>query len=170
MSLLHQQKKTYMRYLAHCFSILVLFGLIACSDDGHSIEKDIKGVWAQETYMEDVNHISRGEYHFKDDGQLEVLRIELDIDSREVLGYRSRILGNYGINGNKLSFYNLVMYSNDDTTGPFTELENLTKVAEGGAYDVTCQIEERGKKLTFIYPPCGPLENCIGTITLMKAD
>ena len=163
-------KQNKMKYLASCISVISCLVMTSCSEDDHLTGYEIKGVWAMETHLDADNRISRLVYDFKDDGLLEVLRIEVDNDSREVLGYRSRTIGNYATDENKLSFYNLTMYSTDDTKEPFTDLENLIKESEGGAYDVTYRIEEKGKTLIFTYPPCGPFAICIPTTTLVKAE
>lgn len=166
-------KKLIMKLTAFLFyAFILIFVFSSCSKE-HVItlnEENIKGVWFEEVTLEENNRISRLEYTFKDDNILEVLRIEIGKDSRDVLGYRYRTSGNYKLEGNQLSFYNLVNYCNDDTQVSFTEIENLRLVreGEGDSYTVTCKFEDNGKKLTFIYSPCGELANCIDHLTLTK--
>lgn len=166
-------KKTIMKRTVFPFCAFILISVFLSCSKEHVItlnEENIKGVWFEEVTLEENNRISRVEYTFKDDNILEVLRIEIGKDSRDVLGYRYRTSGNYKLEGNQLSFYNLVDYCNDDTQGSYTEIENLRLVreGEGDSYTVTCKFEDNGKKLTFIYSPCGELANCIDHLTLTK--
>jgi len=164
-----------MRTIAFCFlSALLVFALTRCSKD----EKipvnigDVTGIWYEEDSLVDYNRISRLEYNFKADSSLEIQRIELDINTREVLGYRYRTIGDYMLVGDKLSFLNQVSYGNDDTKGPYTEIENLKLIPDenGISYTITCRFGDNGNKLVFIYPPCGELANCIGSKTLTKKE
>jgi hypothetical protein len=162
-----------MKLIAYCFhTFFLIMAFISCSKEDKITlnNENLKGVWFEENYLEEYNRISRLEYIFKKDNSLEILRKEIDKNSREILGYRYRTLGNYRLDGDQLSFNNLVSYSNDDTQGPYTEIENLQLVeeSEGSSYTITCKFEESGKKLIFIYPPCGELANCIGSETLIK--
>jgi hypothetical protein len=145
---------------------------LSCSkDDRDNINyDDILGIWYQEEYLEEYDRISRLEYNFREDQTLEVLRIEIKSDSRNVLGYRFRTLGNYELFNNQISFFNLICYGNNDTKEAYTELENLELVdnSVNDHYTVTCKIEDSGKKIIFIYPPCGPTQNCIGSKTLLR--
>jgi hypothetical protein len=163
-------KYNKIKYLASCISVISCLVMTSCSEDDDLTGYEIKGVWAMETHLEADSRISRLIYDFKDDGQVEVLTIEIDHSSGDILGYRSRTIGNYATHDNKLSFYNLTVYTNNDTDAPFSDLENLIKQSDGGAYDVTYSIEERGKKLIFTHPPCGPFDNCIPTTTLVRAE
>ena len=147
--------------------IIILALIAGCKDDNLS-EADIKGVWVDEEFLEDYNRISKLEYNFKTDNTVEILRTELNMDSRAVLGYRHRAIGNYIVSGNKLSFSNLVTYNNDDTIAQYSPLEDLLKESEDNAYEVTFTIGSN--KLTLTYPPCGPLANCIGTMTLVRQN
>jgi hypothetical protein len=155
-------------YVIAMYMIIILALIAGCKDDNLS-EATIKGVWTEEEILEDYNRISKVEYNFKTDNTVEILRIELNVDSRAVLGYRHRTIGNYVVSGNKLSFSNLVSYNNDDTIAPYSPLEDLVKTSEGDAYEVTFAISD-SNKLTLTYPPCGPLENCIETKTLIMQD
>ncbi len=150
-----------------CFIIIC----ISCSKEETLLNREnLVGVWYEEDYPEEVSRISRLEYHFKEDHTIEILRIEIEQDSGEILGYRYRSYGNYKLENDQLSFYNLVSYCNDDTKGSYTEIENLKLVNEneGDSFTVTCKLEKNGQSLIFIYPPCGELANCIGSKTLIK--
>jgi hypothetical protein len=164
-----------MRPVAFCFlTALLILAFTRCSED----EKipvsigDVTGTWYEEDSLVEYNRISRLEYNFKADSSLEIRRIELDINTREVLGYRYRTLGDYMLVGDKLSFLNQVSYCNDDTKGSYTDINNLQSVPDenGISYTITCKFEDNDTKLVFIYPPCGALANCIGSKTLLKGN
>jgi hypothetical protein len=162
-----------MKPIAFCYlNCFLLLAILSCSKkDKINLNNDkIIGVWYEEQIQEEDNRISRLEYHFKEDGVLEVLRIEIEKNSRIVLGYRYRRIGNYKLESDQLTFYNLLSYSNDDTKGPYTEIEKLEILteSEGISYTITYKFEENDKKLIFIYPPCDPAANCIGSTTLIK--
>jgi hypothetical protein len=160
-----------MRSIFFLTSFILLIVLSCSKDDRDDLNvNDILGIWYQEDFLQEYGRISRLEYNFKDDHTLEVLRIELNSDSRDLLGYRYRTLGNYALINNQISFFNLSSYSNNDSQGSYTELENLDLVdgSVDDQYTVTCKLEDGGKKIVFIYPPCGPAENCIGSTTLIK--
>ena len=131
---------------------------------------DVTGTWYEQDTLVEYNEISRLEYTFKADSSLEILRIELDIHTGIVLGYRYRTVGDYMLVGDKLSFINQVSYENDDTKGMFTDINSLQPVPDenGISYTITCKFEDNDTKLVFIYPPCGALANCIGSKTLLK--
>jgi hypothetical protein len=145
------------------------FGFIGCHTDSTVNPPDIKGTWREEIYVEGFNTISQLEYDFKEEGVVQILRIEIDKDSKEILGYRHKTTGSYKQSGNKLSFYNLTIYNNDDSKGFYSELQGLIKESEGGSYHITVEVGENGNKLTFIYPSCGELANCIRTQTLIRS-
>jgi hypothetical protein len=164
-----------MRSIAFCFlSTLLLLAFTRCSED----EKipvnigDVTGTWYEEDSLIEYNRISRLEYTFKADSSLEILRIELDLHTGQVLGYRYRTVGDYMLVGDKLSFINQVSYGNDDLKGSYSDINNLQLVVNenGISYTIAIRFEDNGKKLVFIYPPCGELANCIGSKTLLKGD
>jgi hypothetical protein len=164
-----------MRPVAFCFlTALFILAFTRCSED----EKipvtigDVTGTWYEEASLVEYNRISRLEYNFKADSSLEIRRIELDINNREVLGYRYRALGDYMLVGDKLSILNQVSYGNDDTKAPYTQIGNLQLIPDenGISYTISCKFGDNGKKLVFIYPPCGELANCIGSKTLLKGN
>jgi hypothetical protein len=160
-----------MRSILLLSSFLLLIAISCSKDDRADLDvNDILGIWYQEDFLQEYGRISRLEYNFKDDLSLEVLRIELNPDTRDVLGYRFRTLGNYALLNSQISFFNLTSYTNNDTQGSYTELENLDLINDSvnSQYTVTCKIEDGGNKIVFIYPPCGPAANCIGSTTLIK--
>lgn len=82
-----EQKTSPMKFLLCFFLLLTCF---SCSkEDAVSPSgNQILGIWSQEDSLPEDNRISKLQYHFKEDNTLEILRIELDASSKQVLEYR----------------------------------------------------------------------------------
>ena len=158
-----------MKLSAICLFTCFFFAFAGCDNDIALNTMNVEGIWREEMYDEEFDRISRLEYTFKEAGVLQILRIEVDKDSGEFLGYRHKATGNYLLSGNKLSFYNVTRYSNDDSKTTYSELEDLIKASEGESFDVTFEIQDDGKRLTFFYTPCDDSGMCLGTQTFIKA-
>lgn len=127
------------------------------------------GMWFNEVELPDFNRISKLQYSFKADNTIEVVRIELDSQSKKVLGYRYKSTGNFRIVGDQLFFSNWVSYVNDDTRGSYSALDDLQYVKEIPPNStLTHRFEKQGQQLTFINPPCQDTFNCIGSQTFFK--
>jgi hypothetical protein len=160
--------KTISLFFCACMLSTVFTG---CAEEKNFLyeEDDLQGIWYEEQYYEDEHRISRLQYHFMENNVLEVLRIEIDANLHSILGYRFRTTGNYKLEGDQLTFYNLSSYMNNDTETDYAALENLQPVDENEtSYTVTIELSEIIRRLILIYPPCGPAENCIGSTTLKK--
>lgn len=102
-----------------------------------------------------------------------MFRKTLDITTQEILGYTFKQLGGFNVDGNQLTFFNIESFSN--LTGePFTEIENLTQRyptepnSGFNSFSVKIEFKNNNNTLIFIYPPCGPAENCIDSQTFKK--
>lgn len=134
-------------------------------------EETLMGVWYEEFSIEEENQISRLEYFFNDANKYEVLRKRIDITTGVVLGYRHRQLGDYKIENDQLTFYNLETYSNDDIQGSYADINSLKLISQSeNSYSVTIEFRDSEKTLIFIYPPCPPNANCIGQKTLKRGE
>src|SRR5688500_16879711 len=123
-----------MKLSAVCLFTCFFFAFTGCDSDSALNTTNVEGVWREEIYVEEFDRISRLEYTFNEAGVLEILRIEIDKDSGEILGYRHKATGNYKQSGNKLSVYNMTRYSNDDSKTTYSQLEDLIKTSEGELY------------------------------------
>lgn len=164
-----------MRRIVLCFVFLTLiWSVTGCSNESDNLLKvgDLRGVWVIETPLEEYGWISRLEYRFGEDGIVEILMIALDIRSRDILGYRYWALKKYSLERDQLTLKTLSVHVNDDAQHSYIDLDNLQlqKEAEGEESTFTCRIEGDGNELVFVYPPCGPLENCIGSQAFMRED
>ncbi|HEX2935307.1 MAG TPA: hypothetical protein VHO72_08125 [Bacteroidales bacterium] len=154
-----------MKSILFWFLALTFF---ACSKETSNEDK-IVGKWFNSDTLRELNRISIAQYDFRADNSLEVLRIEHDLNTKEILGYRYRSTGNYKLEGQQLSFSLQKSYTNDDALRSYSSIEDLKlldKPVEN--YMVTCKFGENYKTITFVYPPCGPAENCIGSMTYWR--
>jgi hypothetical protein len=136
--------------------LLILVVFVGCSKKirDNSYDKIIIGVWINDYTDDEYSRISRIQYSFKEDNTLEILRIEMDVNTRKILGYRYKSNRNYWLDGNQLSFSNIVNYTNDGTQGVYSAIEDLKLVSENSPYSaVTCKFEDNNSKLTFINKP-----------------
>jgi len=110
------------------------------------------------------------QYDFRADSSFEIVRVEKNVNTGEVLGYRYRRIGKYGVADDKLTFSQFATYDNVDSIAPYSSIEDL-RLVEGDSieYHVTCTFEEQDNKLIFTYPPCGPFTMCITSDTLTRA-
>ena len=165
--------KSFLKYnlLFLTFNFIIL-GCTANDEHFDFNKQNLLGTWHKMYIDEDQNQIMKFEYHFKNDGTYEVLGSVSDATSEELLGYWTRETGSFSLNGNKLLFTNIKSYFNNDQTRSFTELENL-ELQHSNFYNsnsVTIEFDDFMRKLIFIYPPCGPNESCVGSLTLDKSS
>ncbi|QMU29772.1 hypothetical protein [Adhaeribacter radiodurans] len=152
-----------------CFFLLLTFFSCSKEDAVSPSGKQILGIWFQEDSLPEDNRISKLQYHFKEDNTLEILRIELDANSRQVLGYRYRSTARFSLVKDQLSFSDFTNYIHNDSLGSYSSLQDLKAATpQLNGYIVTCKLEDKGRKLTFIYPPCKDTFNCIGAQTFSK--
>jgi hypothetical protein len=156
------------KLITFCIFLIIVINSCSKYDNLKPNIENIKGIWFEERIIEENKSIYRREYNFNNDNLIEILGINIDKESKKVLGYSFRQLGNYKLENDQLTFYNLSSYYNDYSEGPYSSIENLVQTSEIDSSTVTCKFEEHGKKLILIYPPCGPFENCIGSTTLIR--
>lgn len=151
------------------FLLITFFG---CSKDLelNSTRDKLVGTWYKEKASARPNEVTRVQYDFREDSSFEIVRVERNMDTGEVLGYRYRRIGKYGVADDKLTFSHFATYNNVDSIAPYASIENL-RLVEGDSieYHVTCTFEEQDNKLIFTYPPCGPFTMCITSDTLTRA-
>lgn len=158
------------RIFTTSFFILLLF--TNCSQDEQTSINTAKllGVWIEDSALDIENQISRLEYHFNDKTKFEVLRKTIDKTTGEVLGYTFRQLGDFNISGDQLTFFNTESFFIEINQEPYTEIDNLTPIfsSEPQIQSLRITFKDNDKILVFLYPPCGPTENCIDSQTFKK--
>tara|TARA_R110002073_G_scaffold40547_5_gene115026 strand:+ start:132986 stop:133492 length:507 start_codon:yes stop_codon:yes gene_type:complete len=164
--------KSLLKYALLFFTLNLLLSSCTANDEHFDFnEKSLVGIW-HKTYIDDnENQTTKFEYHFKNDHNYEVLGTVLDATSQELLGYWTRETGSYSLTGDQLLFHNIKSYFNNDQTRSYTEFENLELQQSDFNYSrsVTIEFNDFMRKLVFIYPPCGPNESCVGSLTLEKS-
>ncbi len=153
--------------------VLTSFLIMNCSSDDLDQINDEKlyGVWIEDFTIENINQLSRLEYRFNTDNTYEVLRIRIDNNTSEILGYRYRELGNFSLKGNSLFFTDIKRYTSDNNgQEEFSDIENLQLVNLDFDVSISEKIEFRNNEriLAFIPPPCPPNASCVKPPVLEK--
>ncbi len=154
-------------------SAITILLLSSCNKESKIIidkKSEIEGIWYTEGYLEEFNEISRLEYNFKKQGGLDILRVELDFNSREILGYRYRTLGKYRLEENHLILYSLRSFGNDDTIAHYTNLHNLQFVPNSDmhTYNYRYEIIDGENKLIIYFTSGRTSKSSLGKIILTK--
>ncbi len=156
-------------------SFFVLLLSTNCSQDKltNINTQKLFGVWIEDSTLDDNTKISRLEYRLNSNDKFEVFRKTLDATTQEVLGYTFKQLGDFNVDGNQLTFFNIESFRNL-TSEPFTEIENLIQIfptepnSNFNFFSVIIEFKNNNNTLVFIYPPCGPTENCIESQTFVR--
>jgi hypothetical protein len=157
-----------MRYMYLIAGVLFIsMFCLSCNKESDIIadanELDLKGIWYEETFLEEEQLLSRLEYHFMDDSILEVYRMELNPDTRKIVTYRFKAYGTYHLQGNELSFTYLKTYKNDTYIGSVAYHGGMQYVGEDvpQTHSVTVEMSKDESTLVFYYPPCPLNANCV---------
>ncbi|MFV9482435.1 hypothetical protein ACNI3T_01280 [Christiangramia sp. ASW11-125] len=161
-----------MKNLLILLSVLFLTG---CSSDDETIsDTAIEGIWEKTSTLdpiefdgldENLNYEYVIQYKFLDNGKFESFTFIRAIDTSEIAGYMFKELGTFTISNNRLSLVSDRWISQDDS-GALQSLQELS--LNEGDIEWSFNFELEQNTLTFIFDPCGPAENCIGSITLNK--
>lgn len=101
-------------------------------------------------------------YSFMENGKYNNSSTYVKADSKELLGYSGRSSGTYSLLDDKLSTQTTSVYNvpeNSDT--PYVPDSGLVQITENFTNET--KVEFSNDKMTWISPPCGPLEMCIGS-------
>lgn len=158
--------------------LIAIIIITACSKDSAPAGPEIFGTWGrsaavnphevQDDYV--GNYLSVTRFIFKNDNTFENFSFVMDEDSLEIIGYWNRMQGTFSQQGNRLLLvYDL--YNAEPVVGsdfPYMDKEELVLAAEGLEWEFNYSILENNSILKFDFDPCGPLENCIGGMTLVR--
>jgi hypothetical protein len=157
--------------------LLAIILITGCSREATHPTIDIYGTWGhssdigEDAGFENISgkllHVDR--YIFKKDHSFESFTFVMDEDSYEILGFRSRSEGTFSKQGNRLNL-NYNMYSSYNAENDFTLLpkEDLSLVGEDIDWEFNYTILDNKSILKFDFDPCGPAENCVGGMTLVR--
>ena len=157
--------------------LLTVLFLTGCSSDDETIsDTAIEGVWEKTTIVdsnefdeldENLNYESVIQYKFLKASKFESYTFIRAIESSEIAGYMFKELGSYTINNNRLSLISDRWISQDDS-GALQSLQELSLNEQEVEWSFNIILEQN--TLIFNFDPCGPAENCIGSITLNKVN
>ncbi|MHC2991063.1 hypothetical protein OB13_05505 [Pontibacter sp. HJ8] len=159
-----------MKKFSYLFCGLLFFAIVSCEKEDFSNEKtssmniknSLLGKWSIEVEPSNILKLKRG-YNFKQDNSFEYLEKVIN-SSGDILGFRHRLIGKYEVKDNKLTLFYSQHFMYDHNKGEYENIENLTLTGEAGSpKTVTMDFNMDKNILTLYFPPCGPLEYCLGS-------
>lgn len=144
-------------------SIFGAFLLTSCQEDEKPIDNSaqVVGYWRNTMVLDDDIQMIRY-YSFSDNGKFQASTVYITADSQELLGYSGRSSGNYTLLDNQLATLATDVYTLPEFSDtPYVPNGSLIYVEGDISREIKVEFSE--DKMTWIYPPCGPLENCIGS-------
>ncbi len=155
--------------------LIILFTLFmtlnSCTNDSEENQLNfLVGTWVKTEIMENDSLSQSLQYNFNIDNTFIVSRVIIDNTTTEVIGYRYRALGTYEISENILTLRKLEIYKHDDSSGLFSNINDLELSSDSDKVIITVSIDNSQRVLTFTYPPCKPYENCFGSQSFQKID
>lgn len=147
--------------------LLVLMLAISCESDEINFAKSVQGEWYQEAgEMENTNLSFRNEIIFRNDGTYKEAYLVVETDNPEqIMGYRSLILGEYEVTGNRLRRFNTAQYGLDNESDYLNREALILEDSEVVMPEVELSMNESEDQLTFDYCPGGP---CPGFASYIK--
>lgn len=143
-------------------SIFGAFLLSSCQEDEKPIDNSsqIIGYWKYSVDLDTARDYNIY-YTFLEDGKYDSFTAYVNTKSNEVIGYNKRLNGTYTLFGDQLVTQTTEIYHVPASANTsYLPIEELVKVDDN--YSMKVKVEFTNEKMTWIYPPCGPLESCIG--------
>ena len=158
-------------------SLLTILMLLSCSgdDDNMANTENIAGVWENSTALDTENYpeLEEGNYNyvlqfkFLGDRTFEGYSFLRNTENDNIVGYNVQMKGDFTTEADRI---NLVydQWNSNTEASEFVSLNELSLIQEDveWSFDYSVNNEE----LLFDFDPCGPLENCIGEITLERVE
>ena len=144
-------------------SLLISALFTSCQEDEKPIDNSSKviGYWRNIIDLDDNQQMIRS-YTFSENGKFQSQTAYIKSDIEELLGYSGRSSGDYTLLNNQLTITATDIYTVPESSeNPYVPSISLVYVEEDFSREIEVEITD--DKMTWIYPPCGPLENCIGS-------
>ena len=154
-------------------TLIVAFLMIftRCTNDSYEDQSDLLiGSWAITEIMEDSSLSQSLQYTFNADKTFVSSRVIIDNTTNEIIGYRYRALGTYDISRDILGLRKSEIYLHDDLSGLFSDINALELANYSDETTINFLIDDSQNLLTFIYPPCGPAESCLGNQIFQRIE
>ena len=143
-------------------AIAIVAGFYACKKD-KTMPVTIIGNWVN-TFSYAKAQVYNQTYIFNADSTVQVSGTLRDSTSGTILGYQYVRNGKFRLNGDQLKLYKLVSYNNLTQSAVFPQLGQLTLIEADTLQTYTIKFNSTGNSFYFVYPPCGPSENCLGEV------
>ena len=137
------------RVISSIIIIILITAFSACKKDS-ATKVNIVGKWSKSA------NADLQQYEFRSNSTYQSAGFTIDPLTSKVLGYRYKSTGKYRLNGQELTLYNNITYSNPDGYGPETDLVKTNPYKA----EIHYRAEVSSGKLSLFFS-CGPTENCI---------
>ncbi|HBS12891.1 MAG TPA: hypothetical protein DEO36_10180 [Flavobacteriaceae bacterium] len=150
-----------MKKLTIVFTLLIIFN--SCTNDSEEDQfSSLIGDWSNVETIDNERLSQSSRYSFNSDKTFVVSTVIIKNDTNEILGYRYRAIGIYSVNENKLTLKSSEIYTHDDSKDDmYSNIDELKTTNENFERSFKFFIDQNKKIVTFIYPPCDPLEDCL---------
>ncbi len=149
------KKERILNWTLSLLAILVVSTFSTCKKDTSGSSATITGKWSN-SLIGTRNVIEQ--YEFKSNDSVIFDTYKIDTVTRAVLGYGYHSIGNYKIEKNTLTMYNLVNFSNE--AGNFVPLNQLVQGGGSGTETYTFALNGQKNQLSF-YFDCPANANCL---------
>ncbi len=148
------------------FFLICVLALVACRKDkpNTDIEQKLFGKWYQENSF-DNHQVYRIQYNFTSYHHIEVNGAVLDSAGHTLKGYMATSIGTFRIKGDSIVVSNLKVYSNNGDL--VSNQSDLKFIHSYPRYSQRVAFLDSDFVL-LSYPPCGPTEDCIGSVLLKR--
>lgn len=155
------------------YLLLITFSLLllgSCQEDEKPIDNSSKiiGHWKFDINYGDTIQVTNY-YSFLENGLYNSSTAYTNSDSGEILGFTRRSSGTYSLLDNELSAQSTIVFAKPESSESIY-LPNEELVQVDNTFTISCKVDFSGdkRKMTWIYPPCGELQDCIGSQELKR--
>ena len=146
---------------------VLIVSLYTCKKDS-SLNVSLVGIWVRTSAFE-KGQIANQTYIFKTDSTVQITRTIVDSASGNLLGYQYLSTGKFRLNNDQLRLYKLNTRYNSNAFSPYyAPASQLMALTTDTLQSFTIKFDPAYTTCTFIYPPCGPNENCIGQLSYKR--
>lgn len=158
--------KHFPRILLLSFFVALFF--TSCREDENPIDNSSKIIGYWKTSMNSGENMIFTQYFtFLENGVYNSSSVFHNAETNEPLGYAGRSSGEFTLIDDQLSILHTLFYGvPQDSDQMYVPNDQLVLINSDLTEERKLQevkVEFSGDRMTWIYPACGPLENCIGS-------
>ena len=121
--------------------------------------------------VQELGYEHVAQYSFQLDRSFEYNSFIRHMETGNILAYAKRFVGTYTLEGNRMNLA-YTHWGAEPLSDPFEELKginDLVVINEVETWGFAYAISDN-QKLVFNFDPCGPAENCLGSMTLFRVQ